>query len=472
MSSPVSNQSKRSDDEIDFGELFARLRRGLPLITALALIGLAVAALVFVSSGAFLNTSTTIRVVFSFPGFEKGEYPDGSKFTPDDLRSPEIVAAALKRKSVIATDEIQGKIRAALSVVGLIPDSIVKERDRQRAAGLTPRTYIPDEYSISLSLPRASVLNTRQRKELLTEIVSLYREKFIRTYITLPLSMGKAFESLSDADYFDYDIVLFRESENISTFLTNMADKARAFRSPRTGLTFNDLLQRSQIFSQIRLNEVLGLIRRDGLSKNRVLSLVKMDYYIKNLSDDEKRAIQEEEVVQKLLQQTQERNQNYTLGLKTQTGNQRSDSLIVDQGLVDSLLANDSYNFLVREALESSLKTRRIQSDKAIMEERREVMLSFIESDKADKSNVFSQFEESLVSVSTSYENLISSMRDTYEDYQKQEFGDAIRISMQTKTENFYLQMAIAGFAGLGIGCSLGMGLSLFGLGLSSNKAI
>ena len=161
MNESPSSQPQFEDDSIDFGELFSRLKRGLPLIAGLVSLGLAITAGSYYASGAFQSVSTTTRVVFSFPGFERSEYPDKSKFSPDDLRSPEIVAEALKRKGLDTAEETQSKVRAALSVEGTIPDSIIKERDKQRAAGQTPRLYVPDEYTFSLTLERSFPMSSR-----------------------------------------------------------------------------------------------------------------------------------------------------------------------------------------------------------------------------------------------------------------------------------------------------------------------
>lgn len=430
----------------------------------LACIGLAVAAIAVVLGAPLQLATTSTRIVFAFPGFERGEYPDKSKFSPDDVRSPEIVAEALKRKGIEATDEVQAKVRAALGIEGIIPENIIKERDKQRAAGQTPQLYIPDEYSLTLTLPRKFPLTTRQRESLLSEIVSIYREKFTRTYVALPLDMGKAFESLAGADYYDYDLVLNRESQNIASFLTEMSANARAFRSQRTNLTFADLLKQSQLFGQIRLNEVLGLIRKDGLSRDRNLALVKMDYYLRTLSDQELRAVEEEKVVHDLLRQAQDREQRYALGVKSQTTQQREEGVIIDQGLVDSLLANDAYNFLVRQALEASLKTRRIQADKTILQERRDTMRTFIESNTEGKAEVLAQFQKSLDELRKVYGDLMSNIRLTYEDYQHQQYADAIRVSMQASTGSFYRGLAVAAIVGLAIGGTLGVGLSLLGI--------
>ena len=455
--------SPYEDDSIDFGELFGRLKRGLPLIAGLVSLGLAITAGSYYASGAFQTVSTTTRVVFSFPGFERSEYPDKSKFSPDDLRSPEIVAEALKRKGLATSEKTQSEIRAALSIEGIIPDNIIKERDKQRAAGQTPRLYIPDEYTLSLNIERSFPMTPRQRELLLGEIVSVYQEKFVRTYVALPLNSGKAFESLAGADYFDYELVLRQESQNIDLFLTQMSETARAFRSPRSNLSFSDLLKQSQNFTQIRLNEVLGLIRRDGLSRDRSLAMVKMDYYLRTIRDEERLALEQEKVISALLQQTQGREQSYALGLKSQTGPQRNDAMVVDQGLVDSLLVNDAYNFLVRRVLEASLKTRKIQSEIAILEERRANMKTFIESKSAAKKETMELFNRSLAEITRTYTGLMNEIRVTYEDYQQQQYGNAIRVSMQTKTSSFYRGLAMAGIAGIGIGGALGLGLALLG---------
>ena len=463
MNESPSSQPQFENDSIDFGELFSRLKRGLPLIAGLVSLGLAITAGSYYASGAFQAVSTTTRVVFSFPGFERSEYPDKSKFSPDDLRSPEIVAEALKRKGHENTETMQSTIRNALSIEGIIPDSIIKERDKQRAAGQTPRLYIPDEYTFSLTLERSFPMTSRQRELLLSEIVSVYQEKFVRTYVALPLNSGKAFEALAGADYFDYELVLRQESQNIDLFLTQMSENARAFRSPRSNLSFSDLLKQSQNFTQIRLNEVLGLIRRDGLSRDRSLAMVKMDYYLKTIKDEERLALEQEKVISALLQQTQGREQGYALGLKSQTGPQRNDAMVVDQGLVDSLLVNDAYNFLVRRVLEASLKTRKIQSEIAILEERRANMKTFIESNSAEKKEPMELFNKSLAEIKRTYTGLMNEIRVTYEDYQQQQYGNAIRVSMQTKTSSFYRELAIAGIAGIGIGGALGLGLALLG---------
>ena len=471
-----SSQQHFEDDSIDFGELFGRLKRGLPMILGLATLGLALTAGGYYVGGQSLSVTTNTRVVFSFTGFEKGEYPDKSKFSPDDLRAPDNIAEALKRKGLATSEETQTQVRAALTVEAIIPDSIIKERDKLRAAGQTPRLYVPDEYALTLTLPRKFPMSPREREVLLSEIVTVFQENFTRTYVAMPLNFGKAFESLLDADYSDYELVLHQEAKNINQLLIGLTGQigdeqlsigtmSRSFRSPRTQLTFSDLLKQTQLFMQIRLNETLGLIRQHGISQDRSLALLKMDFHIKSLIDDENKAIEEEKVVQALLKQTQERAQNYVLGVKSQNGPQRADATVVDQGLLDSLLANDAYNFLIRKSLASSLATRSIQAEKIIMLDQKARLATFTTENLEERIATIAQFNKSLDALKKVYNRLINDIQLTYTDYQKQQFGDAVRISMQTKTQGFYRSLAMAGIAGLGIGGALGLGLALLGLG-------
>src|SRR5581483_9005513 len=105
-------------------------------------------------------------------------------------------------------NEAQSKTRAALSVEGIIPPNVVKERDRLRALGQTPALYIPDEYILTLSLPRSYPLTNQQRANLLNEIIAAYRQNFQRTYTSIPLAFGNAFDTLRSSDFPEYELIL------------------------------------------------------------------------------------------------------------------------------------------------------------------------------------------------------------------------------------------------------------------------
>jgi hypothetical protein len=461
---PQARDNAAEDEVLDFGDLFRRLARGIPQILGLALLGLAVATLVVLTLSPTLPTATSARVVFSFDGIGRGQYPDKSKFQSDDLIAPDLVAEALNRQKLDSSEEFQSVIRGALTVEGVIPPNVIRERDRLRANGQTIPPYIPDEFLVTLSLPRKFELSNRQREQFLGELVGAYREKFLQTYGSLPVGFGNAFESLKGADYFEYELVLNSEIQRVRSYLTEERETARSFRSKTTNLSFGDLINQSDLFAQIRLNETLGLIRQNGVSINRELAMVKMDYYLETLEDRESKALEEEKVIQDLLLKAQEHSENYVLGIKSQAVQPRPETPILDQGLIDSLLANDAYGFLVRQALAAGMSLKEIQSEKAMLLERKKAMQAFISNAPATGAGAVADVQKSLDKLQVAYADLMNNVRKTSEDFEKQRFADAVVLSMQPRTEGFYRPAETAGIVGILLGLAAGTGLSLLGI--------
>jgi hypothetical protein len=304
-------------------------------------------------------------------------------------------------------------------------------------------------------------------------VVSTYLERFQRTFVELPQAFGNAFESLKDADYFEYEMVLNAAIQNITAYLNQQLDQAKLFRSPTTNLSFSDLITQTELFSQIRLDETLGLIRSNGLSRDRKVAVMKIDYHLRTLSDEEDKAIENETVVDNLLAKLQDHSQNYVLGIKSEATSQRSESPILDQGLIDSLLENDANNFLVRQALTAGLKVKSIQAEKSQLLERRKDLEGFLNAKAEDQSALLAQVERSIGDLRTAYGNLVSNIRKTQADFAKQQYADAIRISMQPTSGSKIRPLAMAGAVGAIMGIGLGIGLSLLGvfIGLRSKPS-
>lgn len=459
-----SNDALYENDGLELGELLARLRRGLPQVVALALLGLSIAAVVSLALNRVQPVATTTRLVFSFKGFERGEYPDQSKFQPDDIAAPAVIAEAVRRLELDGSSAFAARIRGALTVEGMIPVGVVKERDRMRVSGQAVPKYVPDEYELSLILPRNVPLDRQQRAHLLNEIVTVYRENFGRNYGQAPVAFGTAFETLRTADFPEYELIFNGEMEQIRGYLTQRMENAKSFRSPSTNMSFQDLMEQTNLFSQIQLNEVLGLIHENGLSRNRLTAKMKMNYYLRLLEEREKHAMEDEKVVKDLLAQTQARAQNVVLGVKSQAARPATEAPVLDQGLIDSLIANDSYNFLVRKALEAGMKVKEIQAEKARLLDLRDNMLTFIQTAQTDQTTIAAQVEKSLGALQAKYDKLIDNIRKTHADYANQQFGDAIRLADSIRTPGMLRPMAIAGFVGGFLGFALGAGLSLLGI--------
>lgn len=456
------------DDSVDILALLRRLQRGTAQILGLALLGFAIAVIIYLYSNKRAATETSVRVTFSFKGFDHGLYPDNSKFQPDDLRAPDVVLDALKQLDETHAESLQGKIRGALRIDGVVSAEIVKQRDRIRAAGQTPPIYVPDEYVLTFVLPRNFPLNPRQREQLLNEIVSAFRRKFQRTYEELPKDFGNAFESLRKADYLEYELILNEELQNITQYLTQRLEDDKSFRSPTTNLSYSDLLKQVANFSQIRMFETLGQVQVNGISKDRPVAMIKMDYHLRTLADRERRAKAEEEVIRGLLAKTQERAQGYILTMKVQSNPPRGDGQLLDQELVDSLVATSSYNFLVRRALDAGLLVKRLEAERASLEVRRDSLKGILQEQSKDQSVLIQHVDTALKELENAYHALIDNIRATQADYNRQQFADAVRMSTSVVTESIWEKLVMLGALGCGVGMAAGLGLSLMGIYLPS----
>ncbi len=460
----AAQSNYNGEDSIDLRDLFFRLTRGLFQILGLAMIGLATGAIISLYFNRVQPSYTSTRVTFSFPGFERGLYPDSSKFQPDDLRAPIVIGEALRRVGLDTSSGFQSKIRGALSVDGIVPANIVKERDRLRASGQTPPAYTPDEYVFSLSMSPSVSFPSTQRELLLREIVAVYRENFYRTYGQPPVAFGAVFETLKTSDLAEYELVFNSAIDSMRAYLAQQSEIAKSFRSPSTSYSFKDLTEQTELFTQIQLNEVLALVHQNGLSRNRANAILKMNYHLRLLEERENAALEEEKLVRELLGQVQNRAQNYVLGVKAESGRSRADGTVLDQGLIDSILANDSYSFLLRQTLDAGKKVKQIQSEKSRLISQRDNMKSFLKSDVKDQAAIIEQATAALKTLEATFNTLIENIRKTHADFSQQEYANAIRLSDEVRTPGLLRPLAISSAVGAFIGFALGCGFSLLGI--------
>jgi hypothetical protein len=454
----------QDDDVIDLRALLRALLRGVPQSLGLALLGFTLAAGGWLLANQFLLTTlTTTRLVFSFPGFEKSQYPDGSKFQPEDLRAPDVLNEALKRTGLPPSESLQSEVRSALLIEGIIPLEVTKQRDRLRATGATPPPYQPDEYLLSLSLPTKHVISVSARKALLNEILTVYKEKFMRTYSALPKGFGNAFKTIQNADYFEFGFVLQGEVDSLRAYLSALAASDRAFRSSRSNLTFGDLLMQLDNFAQLDVYQTLSEITLRGATRDRATAFLKMDYQMRLLKNRELRLLEEEKLVRELLQKAESHQGDNIVSMKSQVPLQNPQTPILDKGLVDSLLANDSYNYFLRQALDAGMKVKAVQSEMVELAERRRLIEQNQDS-LSESTALFAKIDSSVKRMQQQYDALIESVRITFDDYATQHFANAVRISANIATTSPWRKFGMYGFSGALLGFSFGSGLALLGI--------
>jgi len=460
----LNTNQNNLDEFIDLKLIFKKLISGTTQSIAFSLLGLVIATLLFLVYTNFSYVVTSTRLVVSFKGSNAGIYPDKSKFSYTDIVSSDIVHDALREINIEGNQELEVKIKRSLLIEGIIPTELVKQRDRLISSGQTLPPVIPSEFNLTLNLPRTVQLTTAQRRQLLISIINMFKLKFERTYATPPIALGNLSNLLLTSDYDDFERILADNSNRIELYLFELHKEAGSFRSGRTKLSFGDLINENQDFNQIYKNKTLGLIHEGKIAKNRKAAILKMNYKLYELSNLEKKQIEEEKSSREYLDEVARHTSSYILGVKSQITNEHNNTPILDKDLIDSLVANDTYSFILKKALDASLKLKNTQVEQIIIADNLKSMQAALDSEIDKQLN--DKANESVNDLIKAYDTLVHDIRDTYSDYATQEFSDTIRLSAPIETESIWRALLIPSLAGLGLGAALGMGLSLVDINL------
>jgi hypothetical protein len=460
----LNTNQNNLDEFIDLKLIFKKLISGTTQSIAFSLLGLVIATLLFLVYTNFSYVVTSTRLVVSFKGSNAGIYPDKSKFSYTDIVSSDIVHDALREINIEGNQELEVKIKRSLSIEGIIPTELVKQRDRLISSGQTLPPVIPSEFNLTLNLPRTVQLTTARRRQLLISIINMFKLKFERTYATPPIALGNLSNLLLTSDYDDFERILADNSNRIESYLFELHKEAGSFRSGRTKLSFGDLINENQDFNQIYKNKTLGLIHEGKIAKNRKAAILKMNYKLYELSNLEKKQIEEEKSSREYLDEVARHTSSYILGVKSQITNEHNNTPILDKDLIDSLVANDTYSFILKKALDASLKLKNTQVEQIIIADNLKSMQAALDSEIDKQLN--DKANESVIDLIKAYDTLVHDIRDTYSDYATQEFSDTIRLSAPIETESIWRALLIPSLAGLGLGAALGMGLSLVDINL------
>ena len=96
------------DDEISLVDLFLKLwrRRGLIVALPLFALGLAIAGLLFTATQRPLPVSLFVELI----GIEKATYPNGTEFSPKDLKAPEVINALASNYGIAEANDLSANL--------------------------------------------------------------------------------------------------------------------------------------------------------------------------------------------------------------------------------------------------------------------------------------------------------------------------------------------------------------------------
>lgn len=462
-------RESEESEYVDLYEVLRRLGRALPQILGFGLLGGVVALFLVLAVTRTRPEQVSMRVAFSFAGFERGQYPDGSGFQPDDLRSADLVMDALRSTGVDSPEKYYSRVRSAITIEGLLPALSKSEADTvTRVLLQNPAQkrsiFVPDEYEVQLAVPEGVPLDAKQARRLLVELISLYTERFHRTYVKQPERYAAALgaSGLQSAEYFEFAELLRTRVGSLRSYLGTLATSDASFRDPVTGYSFNDLIAELDVFAQLQVEDLVTAVGRLGLARDRDRAVSKIEYRRRELTLQERALTDRLQATERLLAALDSREQSYVLGARSQQDPTKPN--VIDQNVLDALISNDARNKLVEKAsdLGASIADARVQQTRLADQ------LARIQAGPAAGSAEWEagvkEIASMLEALEADYQRIVSGIRSTVDARGRQRFADAVRMTRSPKRSKQDLILVAGPVMGGLLGAMLGAGLGLIGI--------
>lgn len=301
------------------------------------------------------------RLVLSFRGIEKGDYPSGRKFSPGDLRARDVLSGALADAGIGAGRADLNRVSARLEVLPIIPSGVLSRWKKADRDGVKREDYSPSDFDLALSVPGLSV---GEHVRLLDAILKRYqsRVKFEESAALGFISNWSeaSYRDLVDQyDYWDIPDILDQNVELLNRYLKELIENSMNYKDPASQFSFRDTQKELKIWSATRLEALKGVTYRGRLVKNKDTALLTAQYRLEDLDIQVRRRTGEALEAMKLLEASQK-----SQALAATQSATRDGLPIVDASVLDRLVRSDYLGPLVKRISELQEETKRLEAEK------------------------------------------------------------------------------------------------------------
>lgn len=240
--------------EISLKELFNVIWKGKYIIGIAAFATFVVA---LIGAVVYDNSQSQVATIVSmqWQGISQGEYPDGSRFDYGEAIEPYVITLAVDAVNNVNDAQISSttdEIRRALKLTPIVPSSVLSVIQSSLEDG-EQITYYASDYKLVLN-NGALDLPLDLSKELLEEIIDQFAIDFDRRFINQITVLDFTDADFASYDYLDAADILDAQVEAINNVISSRASSD--FYSPTLGISFNDILVRTNLLDRIELDQI------------------------------------------------------------------------------------------------------------------------------------------------------------------------------------------------------------------------
>jgi hypothetical protein len=307
------------------------------------------------------------RLVLSFRGIEKWEYPSERRFSPADLRAPGVLSAALADAGIGSASADLNRVSASLDVLPIIPSEVLSRWKKADRDGAKREDYSPSEFALTLAIPN---LSTGEEVRLFDAIVKRYQdrvkfEQIAALTFTSTWSEKSYQDLISRYDYWDIPYVLDQNVELLNRYLRQLVEESQSYKEPISQFSFRDVQKEFTIWSATRLEALKGVTFQGRLVKNKETETLTSQYRLEDLEIQVRRGKDEAAEAMRLLEASQK-----PPGMSATQSATREGIPIVDSGVLDRLVRSDYLGPLVKRISQLQEQTARLEAEKRRLEKK------------------------------------------------------------------------------------------------------
>jgi hypothetical protein len=247
---------------------------------------------IFTAGYNFLLTSNkaTMTLTISYPGTEKGENPNGTRFNVFEIKSSEVIDRAISNRGLdgLTVDDIRNRI----DIYAKIPKNIT---ERVTIANTTGKdfSYISNEFSISYS--QQNKLSKNNTISVLEAVAEAYTQIFQEKHTEKNIVLTTKLENLESYEYVEIADMYFDKVSQMERYIRSHASENGAFVATSTNQNFQNILTMLQNFKNIEVEKFKGYIVSSALSKNKNTYIQKLKYNNSMLSNEREKVVYEKD---------------------------------------------------------------------------------------------------------------------------------------------------------------------------------
>lgn len=196
-----------------------------------------------------------------------GKALDGSEFDSNEIVSPKVIATADRNLTFNITDD---KIRANTKITPIIPSAAQSLADSKQKLG-EEYEYHPNTFRIKYK-GNSSYYQTR---DTLDKLIDSYFKYYNEKYLYLA-SVSEIDHNLNNGEY-DYleQAEIMQDNIDKAIEVLNGYVSTNAYRSPSTGMTFDNMIDEFEYLSEFKMPLIFSQIYTARLSNNKDLLINK-----------------------------------------------------------------------------------------------------------------------------------------------------------------------------------------------------